>query len=275
MHDRLVNMGFDEVEAAKYVEPKEQPTLFTEKSVPQQLTWMLREAPQLYGLPEEIRSQVTVTTNDTGGYEVTFKTVLSAEAEAKLVEAMPQSDREAVRRSLAARREQILVKPEPKPSIMRVPQLCVWVDGELEPVNDEHFLTPDSWSLLDYPAELSEAEFRIEERADMYLIDVQGKRLVEKYLGSQAAFGFEDVPTNVTDLALSRQLEKVAEAARHPAGGPAGIHPQDDWLAGEQPQAECPHAAPRSLRAGEGAAGEDRGLPAEGIQFRLPTPALW
>jgi hypothetical protein len=92
---------------------------------------------------------------------------------------------------------------------LRVPQLCVWAEGELEPVNDEHFLTPDSWSLLDYPAELSEAEFRIEERADMYLIDVQGKRLVEKYLGSQAAFGFEDVPTNVTDLALSRQLEKA------------------------------------------------------------------
>jgi type III restriction enzyme len=116
---------------------------------------------------------------------------------------------EAVCRSLAARREQILVKPEPKPSILRVPQLCVWVDGELELVNDEHFLTPGSWSLLDYPAELSEAELRIEECAGLYLIDVQGKRLMEKYLGSQAAFGFEDVPTNVTDVALYRQLEKA------------------------------------------------------------------
>jgi len=44
---------------------------------------------------------------------------------------------------------------------------------------------------------------------DTYLIDVQGRRLVEKYLGSQAAFGFEDVATNVTDLALSRQLERA------------------------------------------------------------------
>jgi type III restriction enzyme len=92
---------------------------------------------------------------------------------------------------------------------MRVPQLCVWVDGELEPVNDEHFLTPDSWSLLDSPAELSGAEFSVEEHADMYLIDVIGKRLVERHLGSQAAFGFEDVQTNVTDLALSRQLERA------------------------------------------------------------------
>ena len=209
MYDRLVSMGVDEVEAATYVEPKEQPALFPDISVPQQMTWMLKEAPQFYGLPEEIRSQVTAKTNDSGGFEVAFKTVLSVEAEAKLVAAMPEGDREAVRRSLAARREQILVKPDPKPSIMRVPQLCVWVDGELEPGNDEQFLTPDSWSFLDSPAELSEAEFQIEERADMYLIDVQGKRLVEKYLGSQAAFGFEDVPTNVTDLALSRQLEKA------------------------------------------------------------------
>jgi type III restriction enzyme len=28
MHDRLVGMGFDDVEAAKYVQPKEQPALF-------------------------------------------------------------------------------------------------------------------------------------------------------------------------------------------------------------------------------------------------------
>src|ERR1035441_9198579 len=138
---------------------------------------MLKEAPELSGLEEEIRSQVTVTTNDAGGYKVTYKTVLSEEAEAKLVEALPETEREVVRRSLAARREQILVKPKPKPSILRVPQLCVWVDGELEPVNDEHFLTPDSWSLGDFPAELSEAEFSVEERADMYLIRSEVRRV--------------------------------------------------------------------------------------------------
>ena len=68
---------------------------------------------------------MTVTTNNAGGYEVTYKTVQSVEAEAKLVEAMPQSEREAVRRSLAERQEQILVKPKPKPSILHVPQLCL------------------------------------------------------------------------------------------------------------------------------------------------------
>jgi len=108
------------------------------------------------------------------------------------------------------RRQQILVKPEPPAKVapLREPHLCVWVDGELELVNDEHFLTPESLNLLDHPAELSEAEFRIEERSDTYLIDVQGKRLVERHLGSQSAFAFDDVPTKVTNLELSRQLEK-------------------------------------------------------------------
>jgi type III restriction enzyme len=85
--------------------------------------------------------------------------------------------------------------------------LCLLIDGELEPAQEEHFLSPDSWSLLDYPAELSEAEFRVEERTDTYEIDVQGKRLVERHLKTQSIFDFDDVPTNWTDLQLSRELD--------------------------------------------------------------------
>src|ERR1039458_10384007 len=95
MYDRLVSMGFDEGEAEKHVEPKAQQVLFTQTLVTQQLAWMLKEAPELSGLEEEIRSQVTLTTNDVGGYKVTYKTVLSEEAEAKLVAALPESEREA------------------------------------------------------------------------------------------------------------------------------------------------------------------------------------
>jgi len=210
MHDRLVSMGFDEVEAAKYVQEQAQPSLILPPSVPKQLAWVMREAPQLTGLSEDIRSNVSVITTANGGYKVTLHSVLSAEAEAKLVESLPEAEREAVRQSLAARREQILEKaPEPVIATpFRVPRLCVWVDGELQLVDEEHFLTPDSWSLLDYPAELSDQEFRIEERSDSYLIDVQGRRLVERHLGTQSAFAYDDVPTNVTDLQLSRELEK-------------------------------------------------------------------
>jgi len=208
LHDRLVNMGFDEVEAAQYVRQEEARLPLLEEPEPEPLSWTLREPPPLEGLPYEIRSRVSVLQDVNGTYQLTVTGTLSPEAESTLVEVLPAPERDEARRSLAARRERILVRQSPPPGAsLEVPQLCLWVDGQLEPAHDEHFLTPDSWSLLDYPAELTEAEFRIEERADTYLIDVQGKRLIERYLGSQVAFDYDDVPTNWTDLELSRQLD--------------------------------------------------------------------
>lgn len=151
-----------------------------------------------------------MTRNESGTYKVSINGKLSLEAEAKIVAALPEAQRDEARRSLAARRMGILtsVAPRPKVQPMEVPQLCLWVDGELEPAQDEHFLSPDSWNLLNYPAELTAEEFRVEERADTWLIDVQGKRLTERYLGSQGVFDFDDVPTNWTDLQLSRELDE-------------------------------------------------------------------
>ena len=203
-------MGFDEVEAAQYVKQEEPQLSLSDAPEPPPFSWTLQDAPGLDGLAPEIRSRVSVVRDVTGSYELSISGTFAIEEETKLIEALPEAQRDEVRRSLAARREQILVRQAPSSKVapLRVPQLCLLVDGQLEPAEDDHFLTPDSWSLLDYPAELTKAEFRIEERADSYLIDVQGKRLVERHLGRQAAFEYEDVPDNWTDLVLSRQLDR-------------------------------------------------------------------
>jgi type III restriction enzyme len=211
LHDRLVSMGFDEVEAAEYVKQEEtRLPLFPEESAPPPLIWILRDPPALDGLSYEIQSQVCVVRDESGTYEVSIKGDLSPEAEAKIVAALPEAQRNEALRSLAARRAGIVtpVALHPKVHPMQIPQLCLWVDGELEPAQDEHFLSPDSWNLLNYPIELTEEEFCVEERADTWLIDVQGKRLTERYLGNQGAFDFDDVPTNWTDLQLSRELDE-------------------------------------------------------------------
>lgn len=210
LHDRLVNMGFDEVEAAEYVIQEEPRLPIPEGLEALPLSWTLSEPPALDGLSYEVQRKVRVAQDAKGTYELSVFGTLTREAEAQLVEALPEPQRDEVRRSLAARRERILMRQpaRPKDAPLRVPQLCLWVDGQLEPAQDEHFLTPDSWNLLDYPTELTEAEFRIEERADTYLIDVLGKRLIERHLGSQAAFIYDDVPTNWTDLELSRELDR-------------------------------------------------------------------
>jgi type III restriction enzyme len=209
LHDRLVNMGFDEVEAAQYLKHEEPQLPNIGEPEPAQLVLTLREAPALDNLPHDIRGNVAVTRNESGTYSVSITGTIPQEVEEKFVAAAPPAEQEAVRRKLAARRERILTPAPERPKVvpMQVPQLCLLIDGELEPAQEEHFLSPDSWSLLDYPAELSEAEFRVEERTDTYEIDVQGKRLVERHLNTQSVFDFHEVPTNWTDLQLSRELD--------------------------------------------------------------------
>ena len=209
LHDRLVNMGFDEVEAAQYLKHEDPQLPNMGEPEPAQLVLTLREAPALDGLPYAIRSQVSVTRDEKGTYSVSIAGKLPPDAEEKIVAAAAPAEQAAVRRSLAARREGILAPAPERPKVtpLQVPQLCLLIDGELEPAQEEHFLSPDSWSLLTYAAELTEAEFRVEERTDTYEIDVLGKRLVERHLKTQSVFDFDEVPTNWTDLQLSRELD--------------------------------------------------------------------
>lgn len=221
LHDRLVNMGFDEVEAAQYLKHDEPQLPNIGDPDPAQLVLTLREAPSLDGFPYAIRSQVSVCRDDHGTYSVSITGKLPPDAETKIIEAAAPAEQGAVRKSLAARRE-ITLEPltiRPKTSVLQVPQLCLLIDGELEPAQEEHFLPPDSWNLLDYPAELTEAEFKVEERTDTYEIDIKGLRLVERHLTTQSIFAFDEVPTNWTDLQLSRELvdsiRKDLVGARH------------------------------------------------------------
>jgi type III restriction enzyme len=210
LHDRLVNMGFDEVEAAQYLKHEEPQLPNLVEHEPAQLVLTMREAPVLEGLSYEMRSRVSVARDAKGNYAVRITGDLAPEVEEKLVAAVPPSEQGALRRSLAARRERILDAPppeRPKTTPLQVPQLCLLIDGELEPAQEEHFLSPDSWNLLDYPAELTEAEFRVEERTDSYEIDIQGKRLIERHLKTQSVFAFDEVPTEWTDRQLARELD--------------------------------------------------------------------
>lgn len=209
LHDRLVNMGFDEVEAAQYLKHEEPQLPHIIEPEPEELVLTAQEPPSLEGLPYEIRSHVSVTHDNDDKYTVSITGTLSPEVEEKIIAAMAPTEQAATRRTLSARRERILA-PAPvqsKVTPLQVPQLCLLIDGELEPAQEEHFLSPDSWSLLDNPAELTEAEFRVEERTDCYEIDVKGKRLVERHLSTQSVFTFDEVPTNWTDLQLSRELD--------------------------------------------------------------------
>jgi len=214
LHDRLVSMGFEGQEADQFIEPGqaqfpgfiEPPPTYETETPP--LTLHLSAEPDLSSFDLIEQAQVEISQTEGEGVKIEITGEISDELESKLVKAVPKKERAAVRATIANhRRRHRPSSPSDKQTPFIIPQLCLWVDGELELVDEEWFLDARGWSPLDYPAQLTEGEFAIREEANRYEIDVQGKRVVERFLGAQAALDLSDVST-MTDLQLSRWLDR-------------------------------------------------------------------
>lgn len=208
LHDHLVEMGFDQQEADGAIQPS---LPFAETAggqvSPDALQVAYSVQPDTSAFSSQELAMLQFVATPTKQVIVQIRGTLTPELEQKLIQAAPLADRAAVEQTLTIYRRQHRASPAERGETLSVPLLCVLVDGELEPADRELFIDPRGWNLLDYPAELSEAEFRIEEKAENFLIDVYGQRLIEKYLGSQLALNLADAPTDWTELSLSRWLD--------------------------------------------------------------------
>lgn len=214
LHDRLVSMGFNEVEAQTFIEA--QPPLLTDLGDEQQpslwqtMTLTLREAPDFSSLTAEEQTRVEkVAVPETGEVMVTVRGTISAELGEKLIKAAPKKDRKAVKQTVTLHRHKQNEKrtPAQKGATFVVPQLALWVDGMWELVEEEWYLDVDGWNLLDYPTELSEYEFQVQETADSYLIDIKGKRLVTRHVDTREQFDLGQASSHWTINELSRRLD--------------------------------------------------------------------
>ena len=209
--DRMVSMGFEEQEAAHYIQP--QPKLFPDDELPlfqppPPLTLILSAPPDTSAFTPAELSQVSTHQIGEGRVEYRVTGVISSELTEKLVKSAPKADRETVMRSLAVQRAHQQLSPAEKREVFSVPQLCLFVDGALKKVTREWFLDGQGWKLLDFPPELNHADFSIDREADTYRIDLQGKRLVTQHIGIQDELDLGDTPGEWTELSLSRDLDR-------------------------------------------------------------------
>ena len=92
-----------------------------------------------------------------------------------------------------------------------MPQLCFKLDGELELAEKDAFLDASGWSLLDYPAEIAEAEFRLTETGVQWELDLNAAgKITEKAVGKADQFDLDLVDTGWTEQQLCRWLERKA-----------------------------------------------------------------
>ena len=214
LQDRMVSMGFEEQEAQQAILP--QPKLpFLEDETGQlplpegpSLKVVLSAPPDLSKFTYQELSQITTSQVAEGEIEYKVLGEITPEFAEKLVQAAPRKDRDVVEKTIAIQQAQQPRTPSQRGEKFLVPQLYMFVEGEWEVASKSWFLDPRDWDLLKYPAELSEIEFSIKEEADTWLIDVQGKHLTTRFLGSETFFDLSDAPTNWTINQLSQDLEK-------------------------------------------------------------------
>lgn len=160
LHDALVENGFERLETSQLVKPAEQvqDTLFPTGSLFARVTEYVSEMPDLSKLSEDLSRYVTF---DKASGELCVTGVVTTQDEDALVKCFKTDEgkRAAIRVARRSRGErEIETIPSHEGQIFSVPQLAIVVEGQLELVEETHFLQFE-WDLTEADATLSEKEF--------------------------------------------------------------------------------------------------------------------
>ena len=69
------------------------------------------------------------------------------------------------------------VSPAERGEVFRAPRLTAEVQGELVFAETDRFMDDHDWSLLGYSSRMEEAEFAVRATANVFEVDLDGKRL--------------------------------------------------------------------------------------------------
>ena len=213
LHDRLVDMGFEDTEAEQFIEkvPELEFPGGTEgalfRALPPPTIVELSEDLSSFPLSPEEQEAVTIEKTDEGS-RVILTGSIAEETITRLSAAVQSS---AARNTLEAEAKRhkavwhMHTSPAQRNVPFLVPQLCFKLDGELEVA----FLDAGEWNVLDYSAELSEADFRLTETGVQWEIDLSAAgRITEKLVGQAEQYDLDLVDTGWTLPQLCSWLER-------------------------------------------------------------------
>jgi type III restriction enzyme len=208
--DRLVAMGFEEVEAAQFVRPQLGGDLFGEHAPARRTIEstfeMAKEA------AEAIARTIPGATSGSSTEDkavVTLSGVLEAEAVARAVEAVPRKEQQAVRQALERHQARALTAAAPSErgeDFGAIPQLAVPVQGELVLFEPEVLAELTRFSPAGMSADLP--NFQRSASSHPYLIDIERGHL--KIAQDEAQYGL-DLDTGASAIRredLIRQLDR-------------------------------------------------------------------
>ena len=201
LKDRLVEMGFKEEEVPDSIQTRLPVTLGgTEEKRALKLNVSKFD---LSKFTQEEQEKIEVIKTPIGE-DVFIKTdgIISQEFEEKIIEATPVAERKAVTINLRVELRNQIVNERRYPSQdkkeFKVPQLSLFIDDDWICDYDEYFLDIAGKWLLEYPATLTDGEFRLQKEGAVYSIDLKGNSIVDRYLQETFALDLAETHTDWT-----------------------------------------------------------------------------
>jgi len=217
--DKLVSMGFEELDVATYVRQYDgdQFGLFgndqqgDKPKVSKDFVTVLPVMPDISQLPQEERNKLH-TASEGDNVVVKVKGEVSADIHKILQQTVADADkktRDRLNKDIAIhnlRVEEMRSPAEKGEMFGSLPMLCANIQGELELVEPETLLDVGQWSLLNYPAKLS--GFHMEQTSSLWEIDVDGSKVKYAVAEEQASYDLNDTFVDVTENDLIRWLDR-------------------------------------------------------------------
>lgn len=213
--DRLVEMGFEPEEAASNIEvrqpalPGTDPGPLFGPSLPV-LVHTAESPPDLTGLSNDERAQITVSTAPDGKHVVTVKGTVSEELANRLYAVTAASRHGELREVVKLHRYKVEKSQTPaeRKVPFAVPRLCIRVQGELELAERELLLHIGGWKLLDFAAEMTDTDFSVRDTAQRWEIDFKGRKLTYSHIDQAQQLEIGAFQLDWTDLQLTRWLDR-------------------------------------------------------------------
>jgi len=226
MYSRLLNMGFDEQEAADNVQAVQIPLpgvdltslplmrVGAAQASPPPLTMTLPKAPNLDTVAEEARQYVSVTKNSDGTVQVVCAGTVPDDVEAAIIAADPKKETE-IRGHIAVHRARVQAAQPPSPSQQgkrfAVPQLMLELLGSLQEPEHENILFATDWSPLKHAVSMEPGEFDYDETAHTFRFDLDGEKMRYELADAQVQLSLLATATEWTEQELARWLDRQCQ----------------------------------------------------------------
>lgn len=217
LRDRLVDMGFDEQTAlAAIVEQPAELDFGSEThgllyEHPQLPVLSVAERPDQSGWSQEMVAATRIADDGSGGIAITFDRDAPDDvlrAVAKIISTADVNPEAAVEAFIA--RRTIDQSPAERGETIKVPQLVIERDGQLEIAYPETLVDVGGWNLAEVDTDLP--GFELTDQPDTFEMDVDGDHIVWSRIDAERELALDDA-THWDEAALSRWLDRNTRQA--------------------------------------------------------------